>query len=253
MCIPYAREEKKCIWKTSFSSSMEFVYLFVRVCLFLSSLNVSNIINRQSSLVVEEENIKSEKKCSCKSKMKENDAQTTTTYSHTKQIVSIIIIIIADAVVVVVIDAIISWRIMFMWLSLSHSHDMAKQRTHMDFFPFIIWLHNLLSKRRREQKKTDTFIHASTRCTHNYISRAAEETARNKHRRKRTISRAHISTNRNWPCVFMFRAGVYLYSSVHCIRTRWCALFVWCVGWMEQARAQYIQCVRVHTAQHMGK
>lgn len=93
---------------------MVFVYLFVRVYLFLSSLNVSNIINRQSSLVVEEENIKSEKKCSCESEMKENDAQTTTTYSHTKQIVSIIIIIIADAVVVVVIDAIISWRIMFM-------------------------------------------------------------------------------------------------------------------------------------------
>lgn len=93
---------------------MEFVYLFVRVCLFSSCLNVSNIINRQSNLVVEEENIKSEKKCSCESKMKENDAQTTTTYSHTKRIVSIIIIIIADAVVVVVIDAIISWRIMFM-------------------------------------------------------------------------------------------------------------------------------------------
>lgn len=41
----------------------------------------------------------------------------------------------------------------------------------MDFFPFIIWLHNSLSKRRREQKKQQTHPYTRILVAHTIIYR----------------------------------------------------------------------------------
>lgn len=135
-------------------------------------------------------------------------------------------------------------------LSLSHSHakrsNIVKQRAHMGIFcsfcVHFIWLHNWLSKRCEKSRHTS---HASTHSLHTITAWAADETAQNKYTRKRTISRAHISTNRNWPCVFMFRAGVCIYIQfcVRCVPVHSAFMSGALFGdarWMEQARPQHI-------------
>lgn len=125
--------------------------------------------------------------------MKENDAQTTAK-SHTKQTVIIIAVVV---IVVIVIDAIIWLRIMFDRLSLSHSHAchvIVEQRAHMSrfvaFFSFIIWLHNLLSKRCRVEKGIS---YTRALVAHTIKTRAVEETARNKHKKTHHITCSYLS------------------------------------------------------------
>lgn len=109
----------------------------------------------------------------------------------------------------VVIDAIILLRIMFISLPYStHMFPITLLNTeHTRKYAFFSSLHSFIIRVHtihQLKENTQRIVRESTLRRTPAHSWAAVKKRHDINTTKRTISRAHISTNRNWPCVFMF-------------------------------------------------